>query len=91
MENFVHNSQWGGNNSANLTLPRVCINPEVACQGVGENWAGPFFLHPDNVKHQPCSEGYLVRKNFVHMANGVENNSANLTLSKIRIQPKVAC
>ena len=26
---------------------------------VGKNWAGPFFPHPDKIKHQPCADGYL--------------------------------
>ena len=41
--------------------------PEYTCNlcflGVGKNWAGPFFPHPDMVKHQPCSEGYRVGEN----------------------------
>ena len=49
-----------GKNSANLTLPRIRIKPKVACQGVGKNWAGPFFPHPDKIKQQPYSEGYRV-------------------------------
>ena len=28
---------------------------------------------------------------LLHMVNGVGNNSANLTLSRIRIKPEVAC
>ena len=31
-----------------------------AFQGVGKNWAGQFFPHPDKIKHQPCADGYLV-------------------------------
>ena len=27
--------------------------------GVEKNWAGPFFPHPDKIKHQPCAGGYL--------------------------------
>ena len=30
-----------------------------AFEGVGKNWAGPFFPHPDKIKHQPCAGGYL--------------------------------
>ena len=30
-----------------------------AFQGVGKNWAGPFFPHPDKIKHQPYADGYL--------------------------------
>ena len=30
-----------------------------AFYGVGKNWAGPFFPHPDKIKHQPCADGYL--------------------------------
>ena len=26
---------------------------------MGKNWAGPFFPHPDKIKHQPCAGGYL--------------------------------
>ena len=26
---------------------------------MGKNWAGPFFPHPDKIKHQPCADGYL--------------------------------
>ena len=31
-----------------------------AFSGVGKNWAGPFFPHPDKVKQQPCSQDYQV-------------------------------
>ena len=30
--------------------------------GGAKNWAGPFFPHHDKFKHQPCAEGYQVRK-----------------------------
>ena len=35
----------------------------TASLSLGKDWAGPFFPHPDKVKHQPCSEGYLVVEN----------------------------
>ena len=80
-ENLVHIVKGVGKNSASLTLPRIRIKAKVACKGVGKNLAGPFFPHPDKVKHQPCSEVYWVGKNVVHMVNRLRKNTANLTLS----------
>ena len=42
--------------------PYPVMNTHVtfAVLGVGKNWTGPFFPHPDKVKHQPCAEGYRV-------------------------------
>ena len=34
--------------------PVMNAHVTVAFQGVGKNWVGPFFPHPDKVKHQPC-------------------------------------
>ena len=62
-KNFVHMVNGVRINSANLTLSRISIKPKVACSGVGKKWSGPFFPHPDKVKHQPCAEGYRVGGN----------------------------
>ena len=52
-----------------------------AFSGVGKNWAGPFFPHPDKVKQQPCSEGYLVGEYCRAYGNRLQKSTANLTLS----------
>ena len=41
------------------TLPVMNIQTTFAFWGVGKNWAGPFFPHPDKIKHQPCAGCYL--------------------------------
>ena len=43
--------------TVNLTLSWICKQPLLF--RVGKNWAGPFFPHPDKIKHQPCAAGYL--------------------------------
>ena len=48
----------------------------VAFSGVGKNWTGPFFPHPDKVKQQACSEGYQVRENcHAYGKSSVEKHS----------------
>ena len=44
--------------SINLTLSWICKQP-LLFKGGGENWAGPFFPHPDKIKHQPGADDYL--------------------------------
>ena len=60
----MHIDNGEGKISGNITLSRIRIKHKVACHGVGKNWAGPFFPHPDKVKGQPCSEGYQVGENY---------------------------
>ena len=42
-----------------LTLPCHEYAYNHGFLGGGENWDGPFFPHPDKIKHQPCADGYL--------------------------------
>ena len=65
----VHMVNGVGKTQPVLNYPvQNVYKPKVACKGVGKNWAGPFFPHPDKVKHQPHAEGYQVGKNCC--ANG---------------------
>ena len=47
------------------TLPRHEYTLPLRFRGWGKNWAGPFFPHPDKVKHQPYAEGYQVEENLL--------------------------
>ena len=53
---------YGKSSAEKHSQPHPVTNTHVtfAFSGVGKNWAGPFFPHPDKVKQQPCSEGYWV-------------------------------
>ena len=42
------------------TLPCHEYAYTLAFLGIGKNWAGPFFPHPEKWKHQHCADGYLV-------------------------------
>ena len=67
-------------NAANLTLSWIHKYPLLFGGWAGENWAGPFFPHPDKVKHQPLFRRLSGGgKLLCIMVNGVKNNSANLT------------
>ena len=44
------------------TLPCHEYSNNLCFLGVEKNWAGPFFPHPDKIKHQPCAGGYLGRE-----------------------------
>ena len=65
-----------------------------AFKGVGKNWAGPFFPHPDKIKHQPCAGGYLGGEKlgwsiFPHPINHMHNSSSpsdNL-VHKVDVKP----
>ena len=45
------------------TLPFHEYTCNLCFLGGGKNWAGPFFPHPDKVKHQLNAQGYQVGKN----------------------------
>ena len=40
------------------TLPCPEYTTTFVFQGVGKHRAGPFFPHPEKMKHQPCADGY---------------------------------
>ena len=43
------------------------IQTTFAFCAVGKDWAGPFFPHPDKIKHQPCAGGiFSPSDNLVH-------------------------
>ena len=56
---------------------------------MGKNWAGPFFPHPNKIKHEPYADGYLGgrKTQLVHYFPTLTSKSNNLTLSWIHIQP----
>ena len=56
---------FGKSSAEKHSQPYPVMNSHVtvAIKGVGKNWAGPFFPHPDKVKYQPHAEGYHVGKN----------------------------
>ena len=51
---------YGKSSAEKHSQPYPVMNTHVtfAFSDVGKNWAGPFFPHPDKVKHQPHAEGY---------------------------------
>ena len=62
----------------------------VAFKGVGKNWAGPFFPHPNKIKHQSCAEARLCGWRKTRLARSFPyptSESINLTLSWICKQP----
>ena len=62
---------YGKSSAKKHSQPYPVVNAHVtfAFEGMGKNWAGPFFPHPDKVKHQPQAEGYQVGKIYISWSN----------------------
>ena len=57
------------------------MQTSFAFYGVGKNWAGPFFPHPDKIKLI-----WVEKTRLVHSFPTLTSESINLTLSRIHIQ-----